>query len=75
MELLLQLIGGCIAVPILVGLTVLIVRLRKRSKVSAAVAWMLIILLWGLFLLPVSTQLYWIFVEEPARARDGLPID
>ena len=75
MELLLQLLGCCIAVPILAGLTVLIVRLRKRDKLSASVAWFLLILMWGLFLLPVTSQLYWIFVEEPARIRTGSQIE
>lgn len=57
--------------PILAWLTVLIARLR----LSAPVAWVLLILMWGLFLVPVTSQLYWIFVEEPARIKNGLPIE
>lgn len=72
---LLQLFVGFLALPILGGLTLLFVKLRRMGTLGRGWKWTLILLMWGVFLLLVFSELHWMFVEEPARIKAGLPID
>jgi hypothetical protein len=68
------LFGGCVVIPVAVGLTVLIVKLRKTQRISRLACWVWLVLIWSPVLLATVSEAWWMLVEEPRRIDAGQPI-